>query len=198
MRPDELSREYLEEQYIRRGKTRYQISKETGVTPERIGTLLQKFQIRRHSVKRHGMSANPLNIMWCGMKERCLNPNADNYKWYGGRGITVCDEWRAYLPFYEWAITHGWEDGLTIDRIDVDKPYAPDNCRFVPMKSQFRNRRSNACITVDGETHLQCEWEEILGLSKKRIAKWKHLHGLDYVINRIREKRQHVAQRHHG
>ena len=193
-----LSKEYLEENYLRLGKTRYQISAETGVSPEAIGSMLQKYGIKRYSVQRHGLVTHPLNIMWCGMKERCHNKNADNYKWYGGRGITVCDEWQEFKPFYDWAMKNGWEPGLSIDRIDVNKPYSPENCRFVTMKKQFRNRRSNVQIEVDGERHLQCEWEELLGLRNKIIAEWKHRNGMDYVVNRIREEKNHVAQRHNG
>lgn len=193
MREPELSKEFLEEHYIRLGKTRYQISDETGVPATRIGTLLQQYGVKRYSVERHGLVNHPLNTMWCGMKERCQNPNADNYQWYGGRGITVCNEWQEFKPFYDWAVSHGWENGLSIDRIDVNKPYSPDNCRFVTMKKQFRNRRSNDVITVDGESHLQCEWEELLGLPRKRISKWKYIHGIDYVTERIRKEKNHVA-----
>ena len=188
-----LSKEFLEEHYIRQGKTRYQISDETGVSPTVIGSLLQKYGLKRYSVKRHGLVNHPLNTVWSGMKERCQNPNADNYQWYGGRGITVCQEWQTFKPFYDWAVSNGWHPGLSIDRIDVNRPYEPDNCRFVTMKKQFRNRRSNKPITVDGETHLQCEWEELLGLRKKVISKWKYLYGEEYVVNRIREEKSHVA-----
>ena len=183
-----LSREYLYHHYIDLGKTRYQISDETGVSPTEIGSMLQNYGIRRYSVTRHGMCNHPLNIMWCGMKERCSNPNADNYQWYGGAGISVCDEWKEFLPFYHWAISHGWHDGLSIDRIDYTKDYSPYNCRFITHQNQCRNRRSNVFINVDGEKHLQCEWEEILGLPKKIIAKWKSRHGIDYVVNRIRKE----------
>lgn len=188
MRDPELSSEFLHEQYIELGKNRYEISQETGVSPTRIGTLLQKYNIRRYTVQRHGLCKHPLNTIWCGLKERCTNPNASNYQWYGGRGITICDEWLEFLPFYDWSIANGWEPGLSIDRIDVDHGYSPDNCRFVPFRKQFRNRRSNRDITVDGESHLQCEWEEILGLPKKRIAKWKYTHDEDYARQRIHEE----------
>lgn len=179
----ELSPEYLKYHYIDLRKNRYQISKETGVSPSRIGSLLQQYGIKRYSVERHGLCTHPLNIMWQGIKERCTNPAATNFKWYGGRGITLCNEWNNFCSFYDWAINHGWKEGLSIDRIDNSKGYSPDNCRFISHREQCRNRRSNVLITVDGVTHLQCEWEEILGLNKKRIAKWKHRHGEEYVIN---------------
>ena len=184
-----LSKEYLEEHYIRQGKTRYVISEETGVEPSKIGGLLQKYGIKRYSVDRYGLYKHPLNAVWCGMKERCTNPNADNYKWYGERGISVCDDWLTFINFYNWAIKNGWEPGLSLDRIDCLKGYSPDNCRFITHKEQCRNRSSNVAITVGQETHLQCEWEEILGLRKKLIAKWKHEHGNEYVLKRLKELR---------
>ena len=127
------------------------------------------------------------------MKERCNNPNADNYKWYGAKGISICDEWNNFEPFYNWAVSHGWRGGLTIDRIDGSKGYSPDNCRFIDFKSQCRNRRTNVYITVDGETHLQCEWEELLGLRRKAIAKWKYTHGDEYVIDQLRKAKESIC-----
>lgn len=198
MRDLELSKAYLEENYVRLGKTRYQISAETGVSTGRIGNLLQQYGVKRHSVERHGLVNHPLHNIWCGMKERCQNANAENYEWYGGRGITVCDAWQSFKPFYEWAVANGWQKGLTIDRINVDLPYEPSNCRFVSIREQFRNRRSNCYITVNGETHLQCEWEELLGLKKKIISKWKNRHGIGYVENKLGEMIKDAPQRNHG
>lgn len=190
----ELSREYLEEHYINQGKTRYEISNETGVPAERIGSLLQQYDIKRYSVKRHGLSTHPLNYIWRGIKERCQNPNASNFKWYGGKGICVCDEWQEFMPFYSWAIQNGWTHGLTVDRIDGRKDYCPSNCRLISTKEQCRNRKSNVNITVDGVTHLQCEWEDILGLKPKILSKWKHRHDEEYVINRLRQEIYNAEQ----
>lgn len=184
-----LDKEWLKNEYIHLGKTRKEIADETGLTPGRIGNLLQEYQIKRYSVQRHGRSRHQLNAIWCGMKERCTNPNADNYKWYGADGITICPEWMEFIPFYEWAIANGWKRGLTVDRIDGSKGYSPENCRLITVQEQCRNRRSNVIIEVDGERHLQCEWEELLGLPSKIIAKWKHKHGIDYVVDKIREER---------
>ena len=78
------------------------------------------------------------------MKQRCYNKNKDNYKWYGGRGISVCDEWlNNFMSFYDWSINNGYKDGLKIDRIDVNKNYCPENCRFITQKEQCRNTRKN-------------------------------------------------------
>lgn len=182
-----LDREWLTNQYINLGKTRKEIAEATGLTAGRVGNLLQEYQIKRYSIERHGLSTHPLNVIWCGMKERCYNPNAVNYQWYGAKGIVVCDDWLTFTNFYNWAVSMGWKQGMTIDRVDCDKNYCPENCRLLTAKQQCRNRKSNVYITVDDETHLQCEWEEIFGLRPKIIAKWKQRHGIDYVINRIKE-----------
>lgn len=114
---------------------------------------------------------NPkLYSVWTQMKNRCENPSNVNYKNYGSRGITVCEEWRNdYRAFREWAMCHGYSDGLTIDRIDNDVGYCPENCRWVPHKEQERNRRNNHRVSFRGEVHTLSEWEEITGISQRTI-----------------------------
>ena len=102
---------------------------------------------RRQRVEtKHGKSNSRLYRVWATMKNRCHNPNTERYRYYGGRGITVCDEWRNdFQKFYEWAISNGYDENApfqqcTIDRIDNDKGYSPDNCRWVDMNAQRHNR----------------------------------------------------------
>lgn len=94
-------------------------------------------------VNKHGFSNcnNRLYSIWIGMHSRCGNPNNKDFIIYGGRGITVCSEWSEFLPFYEWSISHGYEDDLTIDRIDNYKGYSPSNCRWVTRADNNRNKR---------------------------------------------------------
>lgn len=117
---------------------------------------------------------------WRAMINRCYNKNHTYYYNYGGRGITICDEWKNdYQNFCNWANNSGYKKGLSLDRIDNNKGYFPENCRWATRKQQGRNQRTNRNITINGETKLMCEWAEISGVSSKEICKrikrgWKN------------------------
>lgn len=114
----------------------------------------------------HGESGSRLHNIWRLMKNRCGNPAAPAYKWYGARGIMVCEKWRTSYPsFAKWAKTHGYSETLTLDRIDPNGGYSPDNCRFVSNADQQRNRRSNKLITYKGETMCLEQWARKLGIN---------------------------------
>lgn len=180
-----INEEYLREHYLNLNETRRDIANETGLTTVRIDYLLQKYNIQRCHANRHGLSHHPLNAIWRGMKRRCNNTSNPSYQRYGAKGIRVCEEWNDFEPFYNWAISNGWVNGLSIDRIDNNRGYSPDNCRWVTLKDQSRNRTNNVFITVNGITKLQVDWAEFLGLSYSTISVWKNRHGMDYVISRI-------------
>lgn len=92
--------------------------------------------------KKHGMRKTRLYRIWLGMKSRCFIQSVPCFKHYGGRGITVCDEWKDnFQAFYDWAMSHGYSDDLSIDRIDVDGNYCPENCRWATWSEQRRNQR---------------------------------------------------------
>ena len=127
----------------------------------------------------HGDSGTRLYGIWTDMKRRCYNPNKQFYCCYGGKGVQVCDEWRSnYLAFKEWALSNGYRDDLTLDRIDSNGNYEPNNCRWATPVEQANNRGSwNSPLTLGNETHNVTEWAAILGVNattlfKRKAAGW--------------------------
>lgn len=108
--------------------------------------------------------------IWCSMKRRCDCKTDKVYPKYGGRGITYCKEWSTYPPFKEWAINNGYSEGLTIDRIDNNGNYCPENCRWVDHKTQNRNYSKNVNITYNGETHCLSDWADIIGIDRSTLG----------------------------
>jgi len=101
--------------------------------------------------------------VWSQMMYRCRNKKN---KLYGGKGITVCDEWKDFITFYLWAMNNGYNDELTIDRIDSNGNYEPSNCRLATYKQQNNNNSMNRKITFNGETHTVGEWGDIIGIGR--------------------------------
>lgn len=123
-----------------------------------------------HHKYSHGQSDTRLYHIWRTMKARCVDPNSRKYHAYGGRGITICEEWLNDFPsFYVWAIANGYRDDLTIDRIDNDGNYCPENCRWATPKEQANNTRTNRLLQYNGEKHTVSEWADITGIAKKAI-----------------------------
>lgn len=115
---------------------------------------------------KHGMARTRLYRSWTNMRNRCNREKDREYKHYGGKGIKVCDEWKNdFKPFMEWALSNGYNDTLTIDRINVDGNYEPDNCRWITRKEQNNNMTSNVRLTHNGITHNLKEWSVITGIS---------------------------------
>lgn len=118
----------------------------------------------------HKKSKTRLYRVWAGIKTRCCNSNSDNYKYYGGNGITICDEWKnSFEAFSKWAIKNGYDENApaqecTIDRIDSSKGYSPENCRWANHKEQCNNQTSNKMLTYNGDVHTMSEWADILGI----------------------------------
>jgi hypothetical protein len=114
---------------------------------------------------RHGGKHTRLYTIWCGMKNRCFNPNEPAYPNYGGRGITVCDRWLDFSKFRE---DMGQpEPGMFIERVDNDKGYEPSNCIWADRKTQNRNKRDVRRLTINGQTKTLPEWAEVAGISLK-------------------------------
>lgn len=127
------------------------------------GCLQRK--ISKKANTKHGESHSNLYNIWTSMKARCHNPENHAFNRYGARGITVCDEWHTYANFRDWSMSNGYEAGLSIDRIDNNKGYFPENCRWTTSKKQANNRESNHTITFNGETHTLAEWAVIKDLN---------------------------------
>lgn len=124
-----------------------------------------------------GVATTRLYNIWQHMKGRCHRRTDDHYKWYGGMGVKVCEEWRTdFQAFHDWALSHGYADGLSIDRVDVDGDYCPGNCRWVDHKTQCNNRHSNVLLTIDGVTHNVREWSDISGVKYTTIYQ-RYLRG---------------------
>ncbi len=121
---------------------------------------------------KHGMEHTQLCNSYRNMLARCYNKNRKDYKFYGERGIKVCDEWRhSSVSFFNWAIKHGYLYGFTLDRIDVNGDYTPDNCRWVDFKTQCNNRRSNILCTYQGETKTLTQWCNELNLKYDTVRR---------------------------
>lgn len=126
----------------------------------------------RYRSENHHESKTRLYQTWCNMKARCYNPNNNRYYAYGGRGITVCPEWRYdYQRFRDWAMANGYRDDLSIDRIDTNKGYSPDNCRFATSTMQANNKRNNYSITYKGKTQTSEEWAQELDINGHTLRK---------------------------
>ena len=112
------------------------------------------------------MTNTKLFYIWGGIKARCYNKNNKQYKYYGARGIIVCDEWtNDFVSFYNWAMANGYKEHLSIDRIDFNGNYEPTNCRWTTNKEQQRNKSNNRFITYKNETKILTDWCNELNIS---------------------------------
>lgn len=140
----------------------------------------------------HNLSNTKLYKTLVSIKGRCKNPNHPNYKRYGGRGITLCEEWdgeKGFENFYNWAMQNGYRDGLTIDRTDNNKGYSPNNCRWVTNKQNSNNTRNCKLMTINGESHTISEWADIKGIPPRVFYSRRQRGWSDYdVINTPCEK----------
>lgn len=143
---------------VKRSITTLRQAKKNGVisscgcyTRDRCKALAKKAgAVRGEQMRKHGFHSERLYPVWKTMRQRCTNPNCSDYEDYGGRGISVCDEWDDYSIFREWAYANGYDKDApfgkcTLDRIDNSKGYSPSNCQWVDLKAQANNRRTRRC-----------------------------------------------------
>lgn len=137
--------------------------------------------MRRNPITNDHKTRVRLRNVWSSMHLRCEDPNHKAYSNYGGRGIKVCDEWNDFDEFCKWALRNGFDVNAdrmscTLDRIDNNQGYCPENCRFVDVLMQDNNKRNNKFVTFQGETHTLAEWSRITGINYQTI-KWRSLNG---------------------
>lgn len=138
------------------------------------GCLQKERTSQTHKI--HGARHTRLYTIWNDMRLRCNKKNNKSYKNYGLRGISVCNEWNvSFKNFQKWALENGYQENLTIDRIDVNGNYCPENCRWTSVKEQNNNRRTNVYVTVNGKTLT--------------IAQWSEVNNIPYLTIQMRRKR---------
>jgi len=138
----------------------------------------------------HSKSKTRIYRIWASMKTRCYCKSDTNYKKYGAKGITVCDEWKSdFMSFYNWAYDNGYDDTLSIERLDNNLGYSPSNCKWIPQRDQSLNRRICRKITVNGVTKLQKEWARDIGRSDVRLIQVRNSgkNVEEYIANHLKQ-----------
>lgn len=160
-----------------------------------------KREITSLTKTKHHQSKTSLYSVWLGMKDRCYNPKCKAYKHYGERGITICDEWLGNdgsTNFFDWALSHGYKKGLELDRIDVNKGYYPDNCRWVTYLVQSNNKRTTRFITYNGETKSLADWCRQYSMPYDTVHQrlsnnWSFERAITTPVKRVANHRKHVC-----
>ena len=158
-----------------------------------------RLEAARKVVTKHGGKKERLYNVWLGILGRCLNPTDRHYTDYGGRGITICEAWKDYAAFRDWAIAAGYDPSAkrgacTIDRINNDAGYFPDNCRWVNGTVQCNNRRTNHRLEYNGESHTISEWACISGIRKDTLRRRIEKYG--WSIERALTEETHSYKQH--
>ncbi len=131
----------------------------------------------------HGGSKTRLYSIWKQMRIRCRCKTNPTYKYYGARGISICSEWEDFAAFREWALSHGYDDSLSIDRIDNDGDYSPENCRWISCAEQTRNTRNCKYYEYGGLRMTHNEWARHLGIAPATLTERIQRHGLEYALS---------------
>lgn len=130
----------------------------------------ERKRISRERMTKHGLKKTILYKKWLSMKNRCYNKNSERFKNYGERGICVCDEWRKnFVTFYTWAIENGYKYGLSLERMDVNGNYCPNNCKWIPLKDQVFNKTNTIYLNLFGDKMTVHNASLMFGVPEKRI-----------------------------
>lgn len=169
-----------------RYKCRCDCGKETFVFPMNLkrgnttscGCIRTKKLVSRNKV--HGEKKTKLYGVWCAMRSRCNNQNNAEYYRYGGRGISCCDEWSNFVPFKEWAMQNNYQEGLSIDRIDNNGNYCPENCKWSSRYEQANNTSTNVFVKYNNQVNTLSNWAKILKLNYKRLHRAYRNYGYSF------------------
>lgn len=154
--------------------------------PKSMATVCTHIGINGKYIEQTQWESQKICAIFNGMKSRCYNQNDKSYRWYGNKGIKICNEWIDNpKSFEDWALSNGYTDGLTIDRINEDKDYCPENCRWITRSDNTKYKSTTSLINVDGEIHTGKDWARILGVSINVINTYVRTHGLDNTIEFI-------------
>lgn len=140
--------------------------------------------LRLECVSTHNQCGTRLYKIWEGMKARCNNKHDTNYSYYGGRGISICNDWaNDFMAFYDWAIKNSYTDDLTIDRKDSNGNYEPSNCKWSTKSEQQRNKRNSVYVDINGTTKHLLEWADEYKIKKQTIVTryYKGIRGIDLI-----------------
>lgn len=136
---------------------------------------------------KHGKRHTRLYNIWSKMKERCYNPAREAYKYYGGKGVIVCDEWQNdFQKFHDWATTNGYKDNLTIDRINPDGNYEPNNCRWITLSENVRQKYKSDFITIGDKSLTIHDWAQRLNFSQYALRNRYKEFGKEWVEKAIK------------
>lgn len=133
------------------------------------GCLKRELTSKRRTT--HGKRNTRLYRIWANIKDRTSNPNQNRYYCYGAKGVSICDEWKDFQTFYDWAMSNGYSDELTIDRIDINGNYEPSNCRWATIVQQQNNTSRNHFLTYDGKTQTIAQWSEEYGIDAHKLRR---------------------------
>lgn len=185
--------EYAKEHSIRECSEKYGCAYGTMVSYLRRHNIQHsngRIRGKNNPLYKHGKSNTRLHRIWQNMKNRCRNPRNPDYKYYGGRGITVCEEWNDFICFEKWATKNGYSKDLTLDRVDVNSGYCPNNCRWVTRKVQSNNKRNLHLIEYKGEVRTLTQWSELLSIPITTLFRYlKTEKTLDKAIIKFRRRK---------
>lgn len=168
--------------------TVYQTCLRSGNTKS-CGCLCPDISREKFTIHGENNRNSRLHSIWNGMLGRCRNSNDPRYEDYGGRGISVYPDWENYLSFKDWALTHGYSDDLTLDRIDVNGNYYPENCRWATRYEQQNNMRSNTFITFNGKTLTLAQWSREIGVKYTTlVTRWRRGWSVERMLTTPSQK----------